>query len=1037
MLKWAVTRRVSASESNVPRPPSSDVYNNIRRRDVAGFAKTNCRRSSSSRRRSASRKSTSPHIDKVNSEENKENCFTSTPIKPAENYYHYDALRDVSNLTPTDTNNRRIRSGKRCRLEQNDKKENYRETNFIHKSPFSEKKKKKKKACLNRSHDQHFTSSTNKPENRFSANYFKPFYPPDSHIEGIAKLEGLCGCKSDNSLSKVLNPDKQMPEYYAPTLPTFDVEDSPCFMRTNHNLDALNRKSCPSRLTMPLSSISRYQFNDISFEENYPPKKKSKVEFGNAVSHSNSKEISSDTEIETSNQKKPKHYSPTKINVSPLVKRLIDLRFSKISYESGRRKETRTNNDSSYINNLSLDQIVDAILETTNENDNSGTKEISSGNTSMVVNLDPRLQERENELNETHEENLINSEHERQISASTSSYDRNSFDSGFSSTTAKQFHRVGDNFICKCNNNNDKMKRFEKAQMHKEEINCDKTIIDLSDTYNERCVDWNINVRKRSYSCTQQPEQSRMDISNENDFDSNFALKRQKCIRRRKPSNVGKSGRNRSEEMEMKASGTSLTSEQLFLNSNKVNEIKNEESSSSFDTSNISDLCSFSENSNSSNAVLQQTYTAKSNSQVFNRRTRRCLSFETSAIDDKLAAPEGFSTPKSENTEIKGSVDLEISHQNNEILVKVLRCKDLSRMGAEEPINAYVKVILSDRIGDVHKKRNGILQRTAVQANSCRPTFNHTFRLPIHKQDINKRLHIEVWHRDRTCRRSDFLGCMSFTIKNVIKKEISGSYRLLPQSTGRCQNVPITKHNLAHSFASAVNESDIHTEDFVNMCESQTTNEEIMSIDDFDSEFKKTSNPALLNQHQKDADENLFLRYLELDPTEGPEAIPAALQRKATGNKNGRTPFTTTKKLIRAPKSGFGFSVVWTHPPRIERVEKGLPADRAGILPGDYIIFVDKHNVVTMPEIDILNLIKSFGNQITLEIFRRNASRNGSTMSVRPLPNPSGLPSASFTTHRPSTVGSINTASAECSTRRRLHLPQVTFTAEVGSGVIV
>lgn len=141
------------------------------------------------------------------------------------------------------------------------------------------------------------------------------------------------------------------------------------------------------------------------------------------------------------------------------------------------------------------------------------------------------------------------------------------------------------------------------------------------------------------------------------------------------------------------------------------------------------------------------------------------------------------------------------------------------------------------------------------------------------------------------------------------------------------------------------------------MCESQTTNDEIMSFDDIDCDFKKSSNPALISQHQKDADENLFLRYLELDPTEGPDAIPAATQRKATGNKNGRTPFTTTKKLMRV-KSGFGFSVVWTHPPRIERVEKGLPAEKAGILPGDYIIFVDKYNVVTMPEIDILNLIK-------------------------------------------------------------------------------
>lgn len=91
---------------------------------------------------------------------------------------------------------------------------------------------------------------------------------------------------------------------------------------------------------------------------------------------------------------------------------------------------------------------------------------------------------------------------------------------------------------------------------------------------------------------------------------------------------------------------------------------------------------------------------------------------------------------------------------------------------------------------------------------------------------------------------------------------------------------------------------------------------------------------------------------------EGPEALASAQQRKAIGNKTGRTPFTTTKKLTRGGKTGFGFSVVWTHPPRIERVEKNMPADKAGILPGDYIIFVDKHNVVMMPEIDILNLIR-------------------------------------------------------------------------------
>lgn len=145
------------------------------------------------------------------------------------------------------------------------------------------------------------------------------------------------------------------------------------------------------------------------------------------------------------------------------------------------------------------------------------------------------------------------------------------------------------------------------------------------------------------------------------------------------------------------------------------------------------------------------------------------------------------------------------------------------------------------------------------------------------------------------------------------------------------------------------------------MCESLSM-EEVGTVvaEDIDDDLKKSTitNKTVLSEQQKLADENLFLRYLELDPTEGPEAIPAALQRNRTGNKNGRTPFTTTKKLNRQPKTGFGFSVVWTHPPRIERVEKGLPADRAGILPGDYIIFVDKHNVVMMPEIEILNLIR-------------------------------------------------------------------------------
>lgn len=53
---------------------------------------------------------------------------------------------------------------------------------------------------------------------------------------------------------------------------------------------------------------------------------------------------------------------------------------------------------------------------------------------------------------------------------------------------------------------------------------------------------------------------------------------------------------------------------------------------------------------------------------------------------------------------------------------------------------------------------------------------------------------------------------------------------------------------------------------------------------------------ARLASQQREADEHLFLRYLELDPVEGPDAPAAAVQRTKAGIKQGRTPFTTTRR---------------------------------------------------------------------------------------------------------------------------------------------
>ncbi|XP_064554944.1 uncharacterized protein PsGEF isoform X6 [Drosophila montana] len=302
-----------------------------------------------------------------------------------------------------------------------------------------------------------------------------------------------------------------------------------------------------------------------------------------------------------------------------------------------------------------------------------------------------------------------------------------------------------------------------------------------------------------------------------------------------------------------------------------------------------------------------------------------------------------------------------------------------------------------------------------------------------------------------------------------------------------------------------------------------------------EAQLLQSQQPMVLSKkalHQRDADENLFLRFLELDPPADGNANSTTATGNSTGgaaagasasnananasNANhlngggsggagsatrrcstlpgsrqptGRTPFTMTKRLTRTEERGFGFSIVWTHPPRVEKVEGGLSADRCGILPGDYVIFVDKHNVVTMPEADVLNLIRSQGSSLTLEIFRRSgaganmannaantistavtvsASHNHQPNSTAAQPQAQAQPQQrqqqqqqqhcgltslapseeqlatstvvqrtasvrpqllSNTMSRPATACSGTTSSIEAA-KRRLHLPQVTFSKE-------
>lgn len=431
------------------------------------------------------------------------------------------------------------------------------------------------------------------------------------------------------------------------------------------------------------------------------------------------------------------------------------------------------------------------------------------------------------------------------------------------------------------------------------------------------------------------------------------------------------------------------------------------------------------------------------------------------------------------------------------------------------------------------------------------------------------------------CRRSEFLGCSTFPLSELLQPHAgttAGSYKLQAQGcppshhqsrenqhhqnhqshhTNQNASVSVSSTNPGENPAKAGGEERENSTEMAaitatpqkaaatagtgtgsisvsgSTAAALTLNDEVISISiDGDPNQQAGQQPMRLSKkalHQRDADENLFLRFLELDPpadgnansttvgASGDKTANSSSNAKAnesnanhlngsasrrqstmpnsttgtggggsgSGRQTGRTPFTMTKRLTRTEERGFGFSIVWTHPPRVEKVEAGLSADRCGILPGDYVIFVDMHNVVTMPEADVLNLIRSQGSALTLEIFRRSgagattistaATATATAIAAAPTKKIYGLDagigigigvedplittslSTTSTAHppgvvslqrsassrvqtaaisRPATACSGTTSSIEAA-KRRLHLPQVTFSKEVGKGVFV
>ena len=93
--------------------------------------------------------------------------------------------------------------------------------------------------------------------------------------------------------------------------------------------------------------------------------------------------------------------------------------------------------------------------------------------------------------------------------------------------------------------------------------------------------------------------------------------------------------------------------------------------------------------------------------------------------------------------------------------------------------NPYVKISLTP------DRAERTFCRTAVLPGRSCPSFRQQFSFDALPEDRDKRLLLSLWSRDLLKRRSEFLGCMSFSVGHILEKPVAGWFRLLTEAVGR------------------------------------------------------------------------------------------------------------------------------------------------------------------------------------------------------------------------------------------------------------
>lgn len=550
------------------------------------------------RRRSARRAS----LCLRNQAGDKENqCLSSTPtskfISSSQDYPDgAKALRDVSNITPkthlpgAPANQRTIDTITTSNL-----------------SPQRTLIRQRKKQCLNPDH-----------VNYTSVHEIKKILLNDGNINGH-----VCGsCEVLPNIEQTEIESDAIRTTFASTLPSIPMGYSPCSLRNIRNPSDVN----PSRPTFPYQSLTTLpQFKSV-LQDTCSPNKKPKIDHVNDFLHQISF-ITSPEDFRIRNTKllERQGNNHSEITVSPLLRKISDLRFSKISYTQDEKVPAQSSafDDSVAFNDMSLDKIVDAILDTTMGSERLELRDEHKESDELL--------RRENEANQVSEENLVNNAQEIQA-----------------------IHR--DTYLL----------RTETSDIV-DSLNRSNNITQIAN------IDEDTSKRKRTISCTELSVKKRY---TESMSDISFTLKRQKCIRRRKTMLNPLNNNVLSDETHYDETPTSTLKE---INQN---DIEMEQASLSYkeglNDNSFSSSCISAKNASSlhMDSIAYSSWENEmccglstpflENGKSFATERKRVLRRSTSSPITVAAS----STPtRSRDSSVTGSVDLQIQYKNGKLTV--------------------------------------------------------------------------------------------------------------------------------------------------------------------------------------------------------------------------------------------------------------------------------------------------------------------------------------------------------------------------------